>query len=63
MFRQHIYSVLSEHFYEIDDPEWPHKWVILRMTPTAPLSYHSCQKHYGARTSRTLLEGFDPRSQ
>src|SRR5713101_1409759 len=38
----------------------PHKWVILRMTPTALLSYHSCKKHQGARASSTLLEGFDP---
>src|SRR6266487_675670 len=37
----------------------PHKWVILRMTPTAQLSYHSCKKHEGARASRTLLEGLD----
>jgi hypothetical protein len=43
-------------------PLWngPHKWVILRMTPTALLSYLSCKKHEGARASSTLLEGFDP---
>ena len=47
----------------LGDLEWSHKWVILRMTPTALLSYHSCKKHEGARVSITLLEDFDPVSQ
>jgi len=47
----------------LGDLEWPHKWVILRMTPTALLSYHSCQKHEGARAASRgsgFLSGMAP---
>ena len=54
---------VSRRFWGTLDLECLHKWVILRITPTALLSYRSCKKHEGARASSTLLEGFDPLGQ